>query len=172
MKIYVAAPFAARDLALGIATQLTTAGHECTSSWILSTRPITPTALGPSPDTTDEDCLRHALGDLDDVRRADALLHVTAEWALDHGVPDHRLHTGGRHIEFGVALALGKFIVSLGEPENIFQRALSRQVRDVDAAIVVLEAMEYQKRQQIAMTEMGLARLKVDYHHSLEPLME
>lgn len=141
MKIYLAAPFAARELTLGLASQLTSEGNECTSSWLLSTRPITDKALGPSLDTSDDDVVAHALGDLDDVRRADVLIHLSASWVLEQGVEDRRLHTGGRHVEIGFALALGRPVVSLGEPENIFQRALCYLAFDFSQALLVASTL-------------------------------
>jgi nucleoside 2-deoxyribosyltransferase len=51
--------------------------------------------------------------DIDDIRRADALV-AFAEEAAGGG--------GGRHVELGVALALGKLVIVVGRPEHLFHR--------------------------------------------------
>lgn len=51
--------------------------------------------------------------DLEDVERADAVISFTEP----RGTP---VPGGGRHVEFGYGLALGKVMINIGEKENVF----------------------------------------------------
>lgn len=134
MKLYLAAPYAARDyIREQVAPRLAAEGHEMTSEWLLATRAITPATLGTSAATSDADVMYHAGKDLEEVRAADVLVHFTASylksrlsWLND---AEHNLHSGGRHVETGYALALGKSVIVMGQPENIFQRGLCHKAR-------------------------------------------
>jgi len=100
MKVYIAAPYSMRLFeATDIRTALVRAGHQVTSRWIV--------------DPQGESSNRYALEDLDDVAAADVLLAYNPEGWMDRG-------TGGRHIEFGYALALDKRIIMIGPRVNIF----------------------------------------------------
>jgi nucleoside 2-deoxyribosyltransferase len=135
MKLYFAAPYAARDLVReSLAPLFTRHGHELVSEWLLGTREITPESVGTAPMHTDDEAAAHAIKDLAEIRAADALIHFTADFLVffssnvqDTPLDPHedRLHTGGRHVETGYALALGRPIIIIGEPENIFQRSLT-----------------------------------------------
>ena len=105
MRVYIAAPFPLRRVAIDVMDMLEAHGVEVTSSWLKA------------PDQMTDAFARI---DLDDVARADLLLALNpADWT-EKG-------TGGRHVEFGYALALGKLIVMAGTPSNIFH-FLSRVV--------------------------------------------
>ena len=68
--------------------------------------------------------------DREDVLRADGLI-LFAEPELDGG--------SGRHVEFGMALALGKPTIVVGRVENLFQRLPEvRVVEDWPAALALL----------------------------------
>lgn len=137
MRIYLAAPFAARDLAAGLAYQLEALGHECTSTWAKSTRVITSPGLhGPTLDLDSETVRMHALGDFDDIERADAVFMLTADWCM-HNAPEITgpLHSGGRQVEIGYALATGTRVIIIGEPENIFQRTLCDNASNLHGAL-------------------------------------
>lgn len=140
MRIYIAAPFAARALAAEVAVQLEDAGHTVTSTWLNSTRGITEKSIGISEDSTHEDVLAHANGDLDDVFDADVLFMLTGAYCQSHtpGLPDAWLHTGGRHVEFGAAVTLKRPIHLLGEPENIFGRAYATSHPTVESFLAHL----------------------------------
>ena len=56
---------------------------------------------------------RFASEDLEDIRRADVVICFTEE-------PRSNNSRGGRHVEFGYALGLGKTIVIVGPRENVF----------------------------------------------------
>lgn len=98
MKVYIAAPYPIRDAAIAVMRELEAAGLEVTSTWLKA------------PDSLND---QHARLDLADVARADVLLALNSpDWA-NQG-------TGGRHVEFGYALALQIPIVILGARTNIF----------------------------------------------------
>ena len=142
MKVYLAAPFAGRDVLKEQVPIWEKAGFEVTCGWVRSTRELTPEALGSSPQSSDEEAQLHAEMDLADVDAADALVHYTAAYLqlLDPSLGDvtHKLHSGGRHFESGYALANGKQVVVIGEPENIFQRGLCLSAMDVEGAMEAL----------------------------------
>jgi hypothetical protein len=146
VKVYVAAPYAARDYIERVMYPvLAEAGHECTSTWALASRDIHAGTVGASLDTEHDDAVRHAEGDLYDVARSGALIGLTAKFCIDNAnmgdnVDPLWLHTGGRHVEMGYALhaAMRVRTVIVGEPENIFQRTLAIVVPDLDSAIRAL----------------------------------
>jgi nucleoside 2-deoxyribosyltransferase len=98
MKVYVAAPYPIRDLAIYVMRALEEHGHEVTSRWLKALDEL-----------TDE----HARKDMEDVASADVLLAMNPDgW--------ENIGTGGRHVEFGYALALGKRVVLIGQRSNMF----------------------------------------------------
>jgi len=60
----------------------------------------------------EEEKTRAAVENLEDVEAADLLI-LRAE-------PDRSFVPGGKHVETGAALALGKPVLVLGHPENVF----------------------------------------------------
>ncbi len=97
-KIYVAATYEMRDAAIDVMQTLIVKGHVVTSRWLL---------------VNDSMCDEWARKDLEDVASADVLLALNpAEWATGG--------KGGRHVELGYAIALGKRIVLIGVRSNIF----------------------------------------------------
>jgi nucleoside 2-deoxyribosyltransferase len=112
VRIYIAAPYPTRDEAMALMRKLEALGHTVTSRWLKA------------PDELDDDSARK---DLADVAEADVLLAVNdAEWANSG--------TGGRHVELGYALALGKRVVLVGARSNIFHYLTSvHVVESVDA---------------------------------------
>lgn len=100
MKVYIAAPYEQRDQAVAIMRYLESQDFTITSRWLREQQAETAEA---------------AAHDLLDIDEADVLLLVNhAAWS-DRG-------TGGRHVETGYALALGKRIVVFGVISNIFHR--------------------------------------------------
>jgi hypothetical protein len=96
MKLYLAARYERREEIAKIRVE----GHEIVSRWL--------TGSHDSMDSADA-----AAEDLADVASADALV-LFAD-------PPGIFSRGGRHVEFGYALALGKEIWVVGGPENVFQ---------------------------------------------------
>lgn len=103
MRIYIAARYDRRFEMLRVASDLMRAGHEITSRWIEGGR-------GDDPE------LVAAIEDVGDLERADCLVTFTERpernvaWAA----------RGGRHVEFGIALATGKRLCIVGPRENVF----------------------------------------------------
>jgi len=103
MRIYIAARYDRRFEMLRVAAELMRAGHDVTSRWIEGGRGDEPEVVA-------------ALEDIGDLARADCLVTFTEEpergvaWAA----------RGGRHVEFGVALATGKRMCVVGPHENVF----------------------------------------------------
>lgn len=120
-SIYLAARIRRRDELIAHAAELQAAGIEVTSSWL--TMPV------PS-DWNSSVWQDLARVDREDVLRADGLV-LFAEPERDGG--------SGRHVEFGMALALGKPIIVVGRVENLFQRLPEvRVVEDWPAALALL----------------------------------
>lgn len=68
---------------------------------------------GPIQDPNAETSAQLARQDLDELTSASVMIAFA-------GTPDVGYQTGGRHVEFGVALALGLRIILVGPPENVF----------------------------------------------------
>lgn len=115
MKVYLAGPYAARELLGEYAIELADIGISVTSRWLLETHDITPGTQKAAVDLSDEEVSAHAIADLADVEAADVLVLFTAANVGFEG-------GGGRHVETGVAIALNKPVVVVGEPENVFHR--------------------------------------------------
>ena len=146
MKVYLAAPYAARDILKDHLAFWQDHGHEVTCGWVKGTRPLETASFGISAVSTDEEVTAHASMDLADIDDAQALVHYTAEYlqSLDPslGSVTHNLHSGGRHVETGYALAKDKPVVVIGPLENIFQRGLCLHAWDLDGALAALEIVE------------------------------
>ena len=100
-SVYFAARYSHRVDLLVKASELEAEGHEVISRWISGFQEGHP----------DDEC---AMTDEEDVRRADILVFFAESAEMgDRG-------GGGRHVEFGIAYALGKSIIVVGHPENLF----------------------------------------------------
>jgi hypothetical protein len=112
VKIYLAARYSRNDEMRGVRDVLTALGHEVTSAWIDQhngelEKSFTPDVLTAEPDM----CAHYAQIDVDDLAAADTVISFTS---ADGG------GKGGRHIEFGLALGLGKRLIIVGPRENVF----------------------------------------------------
>ncbi len=108
MKIYLAAPYPTRNDAIKLMTKLEAMGHVVTSRWLKEV------------DAEDDATARK---DLEDVDAAELLLlWQPTEW--------ERAGTGGRHVEFGYALARGKQLTLLGRRVNAFHQLYDVRVID------------------------------------------
>lgn len=100
MKIYMAAKFSRRAEMEALSHLLASAGHETNARWV----------FGGEEGLTRTDI---AVLDVDDVVAADAIMCFTHErGSLQPG--------GGRHVEFGIALALKKRLIIIGPCEHVF----------------------------------------------------
>jgi nucleoside 2-deoxyribosyltransferase len=107
MKIYLAAAFERRAEMRETRDRLEILGHTVTSGWIdlpNDTKPIGVAELKVSPGQWAD----FAIADLHDVYNADVLIMFSGGGR------------GGRHTEFGYALALDKQLILIGDRENVF----------------------------------------------------
>lgn len=103
MKIYLASKFANATLMRDHRIDLAALGHTVTSRWIDSS--------GDDSHYTASDWHADAVQCIEDVKACDVLVHC---------IPDDHGGRGGRHVEFGMALALGKGLIIVGERELVF----------------------------------------------------
>lgn len=111
MKIYLAARYSRHPEMRGARDVLTALGHVVTSRWIdqhggdqLESATLAQLNTNPSG------CAIYGQHDVEDVGAADVVVSFT-------GGEGGR---GGRHVEFGIAIALGKDLVVIGPREHIF----------------------------------------------------
>ena len=109
MKIYLAAQYRRKEEMKVVRRLLHEAGHICTSSWLKEPHDANITM----DQCTTEDLRFFAEQDLDDIRRSD----IFVIFSVDPLLPTVR---GGRHVEMGYALGLGKPVYVVGPKENIF----------------------------------------------------
>lgn len=110
MKIYLCARYSRRDELRGVRDSLQRAGHEVTARW-LDTEWEGGDGRGSSaapPEYREE----FARKDMEDVRAADCLIAFTE-------VPGSG-GRGGRHVEYGMAVAWKKRLIVVGHRENLF----------------------------------------------------
>lgn len=112
MRIYLAARYSRNEEMRGVRDLLTVLGHEVGARWIdchggKYPGSFTPQQLNGDP----EYCAGVAADDLQDLTRADTVISFT--------FPESG-GKGGRHVEFGLALALGKRVILCGPRENVF----------------------------------------------------
>jgi nucleoside 2-deoxyribosyltransferase len=110
MMIYLASRYSRRDELCGYRSQLQALGYEVTSRWL--------NGLHHMPDHCPDDYQhaenqRFAREDLEDLKAADVVICFTEPSRLGPG-------RGGRHVEFGIALALRKTVIAVGHRENVF----------------------------------------------------
>ena len=110
MKIYLCGRYSRRDNLRSVRAELERLGHTVTSSW-LDTEYEHKDDHGSSAAPA-EYREEHAVKDLADVVAADCLIAFTEE--------PRSGGRGGRHVEFGAALALGKRLIVVGHRENLF----------------------------------------------------
>lgn len=107
MKIYIAGRYSRRDEFREVAKKLVSYGHEVTSRWLDEQIDVAHSMA----DLTPAYAAKAAAHDLSDIDDAVAILFFSE---------DALTPRGGRHVEFGYALAQGKWIYVIGPKENIF----------------------------------------------------
>lgn len=105
MKLYLAAAFQRQAEIRGYRGALEAAGHEVTSRWLDNDAPDSVTLGKPCGEWAE-----FARSDVDDVRNADVLVSFTSG----------ELARGGRHVEYGLAVAWGLQRVIVGPVEHVF----------------------------------------------------
>ena len=113
MKIYLAARYSRNDEMRGVRDVLQTLfGHEVTSRWIdQHGGNLLESFVAGQLNDDPEGCAKYAQIDIDDLKAADVVVSFTSK---DGG------GKGGRHVEYGLALGLGKRLVIVGPRENVF----------------------------------------------------
>jgi hypothetical protein len=100
--VYLAARYSRNSEMRDYAWDLSEIGFDVRAEWI----------TGKHDATADVDC---AIVDWDEVRAADVVISFTEPTG-----PVQGRGRGGRHVEFGIALALGKRCIVVGHRENVF----------------------------------------------------
>jgi hypothetical protein len=107
VKIFLSGRWSQREALREVRDALKPLGHEVTSRWIDKD----------SDDKSERERLlqpvaeQNAIDNLEDIAKSDCVVSFT------QGKGGKK---GGRHVEFGVAVALNKWCVLIGTPENAF----------------------------------------------------
>lgn len=112
MKIYLAARYSRREELYEYHKDLIKLGHEVTSSWLVDTSENTAIVEG-SIHTMPLESRPYAARDYNEIARSNIVISFTES-------PISRYGRGGRHVEFGLAMAWGKQLIIVGPRENIF----------------------------------------------------
>lgn len=111
MKIYLASRYSRFREMQGYRDQLEAIGHIVTSRWIHGDHQIDDAGL--SLQAKEAERIRFAQEDRDDLLSADCVISFTE-------APRSSNSRGGRHVEYGMALALGRRAIVVGHRENVF----------------------------------------------------
>ena len=124
MKFYLASRYDDRRQLCEIRERLLAQGHEVTARWLNGSHELHEGVEHA------EDARRFAEEDLRDIERADAVVLFNNPASLESV-------RGGRHIEFGYALALGKLLLIVGPRLSVFHHL--EQVYQFDQWDALLE---------------------------------
>ena len=128
MEIYLAARYSRHPEMQRCAAELVDLGHEVTSRWIWGEhQAVDEEILIPE---MQERAIRFLRDDLDDLYTASAVIAFTEEMRTPT--------RGGRHVEWGIALALGLELYVVGPRENLFY--LGEEVSQYDSFPELIEA--------------------------------
>ena len=112
LNVYLAARFSRRDEMQAYADELAALGHGVTARWVVG-----PPQSSHHPDQVAGHSLayeeRVSVEDLKDVSEADCIICFSEQ-------PRETNTRGGRHVEFGLAVAADKRIILVGPRENVF----------------------------------------------------
>lgn len=110
-NVYIAARFSRRPECHELAKFMASRGHYITSRWVLPNADhVIPTGM--SEQAADAERQRFAEEDFNDVISCDWMVSLTEE--------PRNNSRGGRHVEFGMALALLKCVTIIGPRETVF----------------------------------------------------
>ena len=131
MKIYLAARYSRREELVGYRTQLEKLGHVVQARWLNGGHQLSDkgTPIGENGEALVEDGdnstnpeaglrsaelrTKFAIDDWEDVNAAECVISFTEP-------PRSKANRGGRHVEFGIALANKTPVIVVGHRENIF----------------------------------------------------
>lgn len=109
--IYLAARYSRREELLGYVADLERLGHVVTSRWLHGNHQIDDAGLSTEAKRAERE--RFATEDWNDLKSASVCISFTE-------APRSSNSRGGRHVEFGAALALGHRVIVIGPRENVF----------------------------------------------------
>lgn len=123
MKFYLAARFSRNEEMREVRSVLETFGHDVTARWIDRDQRTFDDgrdggAIENIADWDMNNAEQTAIEDLEDLAKADAVLNFTEGLTKPHR--KDRPAKGGRHVEFGIGLALNKLMFRIGPHENVF----------------------------------------------------
>jgi nucleoside 2-deoxyribosyltransferase len=110
MKVYLASRYSRAQQNRLVRADLQALGHTVTSRWIDGGHELTKEG---SRQSDHAERIRFAQEDWADLMAADCVISFTEE-------PRQTNARGGRHVEFGAALATGKRVIVIGWRENVF----------------------------------------------------
>ena len=111
MKIYLASRYSRREELCAYRAELEDYGHTVTSRWLNGNHQVDDRGL--STEAEQGERVRFAIEDWNDLMAADWCISFTE-------TPRSSNSRGGRHVEFGAALAAGKKCIVIGPRENVF----------------------------------------------------
>jgi nucleoside 2-deoxyribosyltransferase len=111
MNVYLASRYSRHEELQSYRDELEKIGFTVTSRWINGDHQINDQGL--SDEAKASERLRFAMEDWEDLRAADICISFTE-------IPRSSNSRGGRHVEFGAALAYGKTCIVVGPRENVF----------------------------------------------------
>lgn len=109
MKVFLSSRYSRRVEMTTVADELAKAGHTVVSRWLATEWSNDGEGSSAAPPEYRE---KYAVIDAEDVRACDTFVAFTE--------PPNAGGRGGRHVEFGMAVALGKRLIVVGHYENIF----------------------------------------------------
>lgn len=112
MNIYLAARYSRHVELQGCAHELMESGHHVSSRWIWGDHQIDDEGL--SLQAKESERIRFAEEDYSDLIRSDVCISFTEK------PRSHKYPRGGRHVEFGIALASNMRCIVVGPVENVF----------------------------------------------------
>ncbi len=111
IKIYLASRYGRRKELIGYRSTLIAIGFKVTSRWLDGNHQVSDDGL--SSEGSKEERERFAREDWEDLRAASIFLTFTEP-------PRSTASRGGRHVEFGAAVAYEKWCMVVGPRENVF----------------------------------------------------
>ena len=170
MNIYLAARYPRREEVAGYALELEEAGHTVTSRWLSGDDELIENA-GEFPSGAG----LIGLEDLDDIASAEVLIAFTENPVLVPTLP--AAARGGRHVEFGYAVAQKKQLIIVGPTENIFHTLSSIRRFDLWGPEVIawVDALDEDARTQVyagTLTHLWLDGAKWDSWNAMNEARE
>ena len=108
-RYYLAARYSRREELLGYKAELEALGHKVYGRWLAGDHYATEAEILRRPEIGRD----FAVDDLIDLAQADTLIAFTE-------APHSTASRGGRHVEFGIAIAREMHLVVVGPRENVF----------------------------------------------------